>query len=157
MANKNKYTPGEIVLAIRDEETNGSLSMIAAYLGCTEQTIRNYAKRSKRIARELEAAQEDRRVEMFALAEDGLKMALLEEDWQVKWKAISFVLSTLGRDFYAKRTEVTGADGQPVIQISQKAMDMLDDMGVKTEDVAAQFERMIQAYASEVAEVADGD
>ncbi len=156
MVNKYKYTSGEIVLAIRDEDNRGSLTLIAAFLGCTEQTIRNYAKRSKRIARELKAAQEDRRVRLFDLAEDGLELALLDENWQVRWRAIAYVLSTLGRSFYGKQL-VVDADGQLVIQVSQQAMDMLAELGIETEDIAARFDRIIQAYAAEMVEVADDD
>ena len=150
MANKNKYTPSEVIRAIR--EIGGSLSMLAGYLDVTEQTVRNYAKRYKKVQAALDVARTDRRAMMFSLAEDGLHMALLKQEW----KAIQFVLSTLGKEFYSNRTEMTGADGQPFIPISEEAARMLAEMGIDPETASDVFNRMIAAQATMV-EVEEDD
>lgn len=150
MANKQKFTPSDIISAIR-EHSDGSLGKLAVYLGVTEQTIRNYAKRYKKVQKALEEAQTERRLRLFSLAEDGFELALLEREW----KAIQFALSTLGKKFYSTRTEVTGADGQPVIPISEEAKMLLEELGIEIETASDAFERMIRVQVEMIRSQAD--
>jgi predicted transcriptional regulator len=79
----------------------------AKVLGCTPETVYNYAKRWKTVNDALHS----KRRELVDLAEMGLRGAVLaREPW-----AVTFTLRTLGKDEgYTERHEVTGKDGEPI-------------------------------------------
>lgn len=172
MAGKQSYTKSEVLRAIRADpdapkappSTNddasilagwqddkrfssyGHIPTIAARLGCSEQTVRNYV--NKTIAGELTKKAQDIRAaieaerqlgflhraefhyELIRDAEKGLhtNVKLLDTP------SIRFVLERLDKAHYASRSEMTGADGENLFDDdAQRALaelgQMLDDLG----------------------------
>jgi len=105
MAGKEKYTPDEVIDAIR--KATGMVYVAADRLGCCPQTIYNYAKRYRKVAQELDrqsGLMGDRtELKLFKAIADG-------EPW-----AITFYLRTKHKARgYVERSELSGPDGGPV-------------------------------------------
>lgn len=88
--------------------SNGLISIAAKALKCSRQAIYERAKRSPKIATAIEEASEM----ILDVGESRLFKAVLAGD---RW-AVEFLLSRKGKARgYATRTEMTGADGAPLI------------------------------------------
>ena len=103
MAN-NKFTASQIIEAL--DQHKGMVYLAAKALGCSYQTIYNYAKRHPTV----QEAIDRNRGQVLDTAELSLYNAILrEEHW-----AITFALRTIGKDRgYTEKTEqeITGKDG----------------------------------------------
>lgn len=78
------------------------------------------------------------------LAESKLLQGVNDGDM----RAILFTLETLGKERgWTKRTEVTGADGAALFDLSPETLEMLDELGADKTKLARQFEQMVQNYA----------
>ena len=106
MANKKRYTPQQVADALN--ETRGMVFLAAKKLGCSDDTIYNYAKRYKAVGDALR----QQRGQFVDMAELKLWNAVNEgESW-----AVQFALRTLGKERgYVERQEVTGKDGAEII------------------------------------------
>lgn len=106
MANKQRYTPQQIADTLL--ETRGMVFLAAKKLGCSDETIYNYAKRYKAVGDALR----QQRGQFVDMAELKLWNAVNEgEAW-----AVQFALRTLGKERgYVERQEVTGKDGNEMI------------------------------------------
>jgi len=63
-------------------------------------------------------------------------------------RAYMFVLRTLGKDEgFTERTEVTGADGAGLLDLSPETVKLIESMGLDMSEVARQFEAMVKAAA----------
>jgi len=100
-----KFTPDQMIEAIR--KNKGMVYLAARAIGCTPQTVYNYAKRYKKV----QAAINAERGTMIDEAELVLWKAVKNgEAW-----AVSLTLKTIGKHRgYVERQEVTGADGDAV-------------------------------------------
>ena len=100
---KQRYTPQQIADALH--ETRGMVFLAAKKLGCSDETIYNYAKRYKAVGDALR----QQRGQFVDMAELKLWNAVNEgEAW-----AVQFALRTLGKGRgYVERQEVTGKDGE---------------------------------------------
>jgi hypothetical protein len=99
MPTKQRYTPDQVVYAI--QETRGLVTMAARHLGCTPDTVHNYAKRYPKVADALKAA----RYAMADVAELALYNAIID---QQAW-AVCFYLKTQAKDRgYIERQEISG-------------------------------------------------
>ena len=98
MANKKRYTPQQVADALN--ETRGMVFLAAKKLGCSDDTIYNYAKRYKAVGDALR----QQRGQFVDMAELKLWNAVNEgEAW-----AVQFALRTLGKERgYVERSEVT--------------------------------------------------
>lgn len=85
---QQRYNVGQMIEAARG--SRGVKARIARKLGCDWETVDNYAKRYPSFAAALDAE----RQQLVDQAEHGLVEKLDAGDWQ----AITFTLSTLGRD-----------------------------------------------------------
>lgn len=96
MAN-DKYTTTHMIEAIR--KTRGLVTLTASVLGCTPDTVRNYAKRYATVA---DALREERE-RMTDIAESALYQKIKDgEGW-----AVCFYLKTQGKDRgYVERSQV---------------------------------------------------
>lgn len=141
MAKTHKYTVSEMIQAVK--RCRGIVPEIAKVLECNDQTVRNYKKKYKRVDRAFEEARATRREQMLELAEDGLELELLDREWP----AIKYTLSTLGRDRYSQRTELTGADGKKLLEISTLSAELLEQLGLDKQRVADELERLLQDLA----------
>lgn len=103
---KQRYTPQQIADTLN--ETRGMVFLAAKKLGCSDETIYNYAKRYKAVGDALR----QQRGQFVDMAELKLWNAVNEgEAW-----AVQFALRTLGKERgYVERSEVTGKDGNEMI------------------------------------------
>lgn len=119
--------------------TRGIKATIAARLGCSRQTLENYLMRYPELREIL--AQE--RETIIDLAESKL----VEAVEQGETRAVMFVLETMGKGRgWSKRTEITGADGAPLV-LPADVLEALRARGIEASEVVAQFVEMIRAGA----------
>ena len=99
---KQRFTPKQVADTLT--ETRGMVFLAAKKLGCSDDTIYNYAKRYKAVGDALR----QQRGQFVDMAELKLWNAVNEgEAW-----AVQFALRTLGKERgYVERQEVTGKDG----------------------------------------------
>lgn len=103
---KPKFTPEEVSRAVR--ECHGLLYMTAERLGCDPSTVRRYADRHKSV----QEAFAERRGWRVDRAECRLHEAVEKGEAY----AVCFTLKTQGKSRgYIERSEVTGADGTPLV------------------------------------------
>ena len=106
MARPERYTAQDIIDAIEKGYTCVGAGQL---LGCSAETVRNYARKYPTV----DAALRAKRRELVDLAEMSLRRAIVNgEGW-----AVAMTLKTLGKDDgYVERTqqEVSGPDGGPV-------------------------------------------
>ena len=110
---KQRFTPKQVADTLN--ETRGMVFLAAKKLGCSDDTIYNYAKRYKAVGDALR----QQRGQFVDMAELKLWNAVNEgEAW-----AVQFALRTLGKERgYVERQEVTGKDGEAfVIEIKRRA------------------------------------
>lgn len=98
-----RYTVAQVIEAI--EATKGMVTMAARRLGCTQQTVRNYALRHPTVA----AALKEQREGFLDVCELALMRAVQDgQGW-----AVCFALKTIGKERgYIERAELTGKDGE---------------------------------------------
>ena len=103
---KQRFTPKQVADTLI--ETRGMVFLAAKKLGCSDDTIYNYAKRYKAVGDALR----QQRGQFVDMAELKLWNAVNEgEAW-----AVQFALRTLGKERgYVERQEVTGKDGNEMI------------------------------------------
>ena len=106
MAGKQRFTPKQVADTLT--ETRGMVILAAKKLGCSDDTIYNYAKRYKVVGDALR----QQRGQFVDMAELKLWNAVNEgEAW-----AVQFALRTLGKERgYVERSEVTGKDGNEFV------------------------------------------
>ena len=105
-----RYTTREVISALK--AAHGVQAAAARSLGCDRHTVSNYIKRHATVR----AAWEESRDEFIDLAESKL----MEKVSAGEWPAIAFTLKTIGhtRGYVEKRqTEITGADGGPLVVV----------------------------------------
>ena len=104
MARTERYTAQEVIDALEKGYTCVGAGQL---LGCSAETIRNYANKYPTVKVALKA----KRRELVDLAEMSLRRAIVGgEGW-----AVALTLKTLGRDEgYVERQELTGANGGPL-------------------------------------------
>lgn len=97
MAGKPRYTVAQVIEAI--DAKMGMVYLAAEALGCSHQTIYNYAKKHPTVQRAIDA----KRGKMLDTAEVALWKGIQDgESW-----AVQFALRTIGRDRgYVERQEV---------------------------------------------------
>jgi hypothetical protein len=147
MAGKKKYTKSSIKAAIKG--SMGIKLVVAQRLDCSRNTLDNYLNdfpdlKEMLVAERVPVIDEGERDQLVSLAEEKLVNDLNKGDQ----KAYMFVLETLGKSKgYTKRTELTGADGES-LTISVETAAIIRRMGLDINDVAREFEEMIQAVAA---------
>lgn len=112
MARTERYTAQEVIDALERGYTCVGAGQL---LGCSAETVRNYANKYPTVKTALRA----KRSELVDLAEMSLRRAIMAgEAW-----AVALTLKTLGKDDgYVERVqqEVSGQDGGPVKFIFDK-------------------------------------
>lgn len=138
MAGKTKYSVRQVRLAIAN--SRGNKMVIAERLGCARQTVDNLLMRYPELLPELEQERET----ILDTAEN--KLYDLVNAGEIR--AILFVLETLGKNRgWAKRTEVTGANGG-ALQLSNETLMLVEKNGLSVGDVLKQFEALIKESAA---------
>ena len=100
-----KFTPDQMIEAIH--ESRGMVYVAARAIGCTPQTVYNYAKRYKKVQAAIDAER--------GIMIDNAELVLWDAIQARKPWAVSLTLKTIGKHRgYVERQEVTGADGDAV-------------------------------------------
>ena len=106
MARTERYTAQEVIDALEKGYTCVGAGQL---LGCSAETVRNYANKYPTVKAALKA----KRTELVDLAEMSLRRAIVAgEGW-----AVALTLKTLGKDegyVECVQNEVSGPDGGPV-------------------------------------------
>ena len=101
---------------------------IARRLKVVRQTLDNYLTEWPELLHDLKQAKEG----LLDEAETALAKRVKKGDT----RAIIFALETLGRDRgYQKRTEITGANGRPVLELSPELSMLMAEIGVSGSDI----------------------
>jgi hypothetical protein len=121
-------------------EGRGIKTEIAKKLKISRQTLDNYLKRWPDLVPKLADARET----IIDSAEIGLEKLIKRGDV----RAIIFTLETIGRNRgYQKRTEITGADGRPVIELSPELALLMAKLGISGADVVRSLETELKVAA----------
>jgi hypothetical protein len=106
MAKKNGWTAQQVIDAL--EAADGYVSKAASLLGCSARTVYNYRDRFITVAEAWQNIRERRH--------DFVENALHKRIKEGSDTAIIFYLKTQAKDRgYIERSELTGADGKPLI------------------------------------------
>jgi hypothetical protein len=118
----------------------GIKTEIAKKLKVSRQTLDNYLKRWPDLVPKLAEAREV----IIDFAEIGLEKLIKKGDV----RAIIFTLETIGRDRgYQKRTEITGANGRPVLELSPELALLMAKLGISGSDVVRSLEHELKVAA----------
>lgn len=128
--------------AIKD--SHGVKASVAAAVGCSRQTVDNALERWPDLAEKLDAA----RSGLVGKAVGALVTDVNNPLSDGHQRAYMFVLKTLGKDEgFTERTEVTGADGAGLLDLSPDVVKLVERMGLNMSEVSRQFEAMVRATA----------
>ena len=106
MPKKNGWTAQQVIDAL--EAADGYVSKTASLLGCSVKTVYNYRDRFVTVAEAWQNIRERRH--------DFVENALHKRIKEGSDTAIIFYLKTQAKDRgYVERSELTGADGKPLI------------------------------------------
>lgn len=126
MANKEKFTKKALIAAINN--SFGVKSRIVARLGCARNTLDNYLRRYP----DLETLMKDEAEKILDVAEEGLHDLAMFGDLN----AIRFLLERKGRHRgWGPRTEITGADGKPVLEIPPDLAMLMAQLKINGTDI----------------------
>lgn len=128
MAKPQRFTAAQVIAAV--QHTRGMLTLAAERLGCSDETIYNYARRYPSIAeaikRERERTTDLAELRLYNAINDG-------EAW-----AIQFYLKTQGRTRgYVERQDIR-------VEISHAAAKVAEEFGMTAEEVLAEAEALIR-------------
>ena len=106
MARSNGFTAAQVIKAL--EDADGYVSKTASLLGCSVPTVYNYRDRYATVAEAWQNIRERRH--------DFVENALHKQIKEGNMTGIIFYLKTQAKDRgYVERSELTGADGKPLI------------------------------------------
>lgn len=123
MAGREAYTPEMIIAAL--DANQGLVYLAAESLGCTGQTIYNYAKRYAKVREAIKEHKEKRK--------DRVELSLWKLINEGNVAAIIFYLKTQAKDRgYIERQEVSGPEGAPVAT-ETRIVEIVKDYGKSEE------------------------
>lgn len=144
LAGRTQFDKASFEAAIRD--SHGVKAAVAAAMGCSRQTVDNALERWPELREQLDAA----RSGLVAAATSALAADVENKGSDGHVRAYMFVLRTLGKDEgFVERSEVTGADGAGLFDLSPEVMKLVQEMGLDVSEVARQFESMVKAAAAQ--------
>lgn len=111
---------------------------IATKLNISRQTLDNYFKRWPDLVPMFESSRES----LIDDAEAGLSKAIKEGSVP----AIIFTLKTLGaKRGYQERTEITGANGRPILELSPELAFLMSKLGISGSDIIRSLTEELKA------------
>lgn len=126
------------------KKSHGVKAAVAAAVGCSRATVDNALNRWPELAEQLEAA----RAGLVSMAVSALAVDVQTPASEGHQRAYMFVLKTMGKDEgFTERSEVTGADGAPLLDLSPETVRLIEQMGLDMSQVSRQFEAMVRAAA----------
>ncbi len=124
--------------------SRGIMQAIADKAGCSRQTLYNALKKWPELAESI-------RVESEALV-DLAESRLVTQVENGEIRAILFTLETKGKDRgWTKRQELTGADGEALLQLSPEALAQAKALGLDVRQIALHFEAMVREMVAQQA------
>lgn len=140
---QKQYPREKFEQAIRD--SNGILQKVADKVGCSRQTVYNALEQWEDLRELFHDSRE-------SLVDEGestiVAMMRQRDDLKVTLSAATYVTSRLGKKRgWTERSEVTGADGAGLFDLSDETLALARQLGIEPSKVAAQFEQMVRAAA----------
>lgn len=140
MKKSKTFDKASIKIAI--DTAGSSVAAIAAHLGVTPRTVRNYLTEF-----ELWSALATSKELLKMMAAGNVVQAVESGDVEVS----QWVLERLGKnEGWAKRIETQGSDGSLLLELTPEVRKMMQDEGIDVAQVMRSFERMLQARAEQL-------
>lgn len=131
---KPQFSKEAFEKAIKD--SHGVKAAVAAAVGCSRQTVDNYFERWPELVEQMDAA----RSSLVSKATSALVQDIENKDSDGHTRAYMFVLKTLGKDEgFVERSEVTGADGAALLDISPEIAEQVKSLGLNLNEVLKHF------------------
>lgn len=127
------------------EGSMGVIATVATRLGVHRDTVKNYLRQSP----ELNDLFDAERSSLISDASGALAADVRNPESDGHQRAYMFVLKTLGKDEgFVERSEVTGADGDRLLELSPDVIDQVRELGLDMSQVAREFEKLIRMQAA---------
>jgi predicted transcriptional regulator len=127
------------------KESHGIKAAVMAAVGCSRQTVDNAFERWPDLKEKLDVA----RAALVSNATSKLVQDVNERESKNHFQAYMFVLKTFGKDEgFVERSEVTGADGAALMDVSPDVLQSIKDAGLNVAEVLKNFAAMVQAGAA---------
>ncbi len=118
------------------KESYGVKSSVAAAVGCSRQTVDNALERWPELKEQFDSA----RSTLVSKATSALVSEIDRPGCEGHTRAYMFVLKTLGKDEgFVERSEVTGADGAALLDISPEIAKQVQSLGLNLNEVLKHF------------------
>ena len=122
----------------------GVKSSVAAIVGCSRQTVDNALERWPELRESLDAA----RAVLIGMAAGALVDDIQDKTSPGHQRAYMYTLKTQAKDEgFVERSEVTGADGAALMDVSPDVLQSIKDAGLNVAEVLKNFAAMVQAGA----------
>ena len=137
---KPQFPKARFEAAIKD--SYGVKAAVAAAVGCSRQTVDNAFERWPDLVEQFDAA----RSKLVSKATSALVSEIERPGSEGHTRAYMFVLKTMGKDEgFVERSEVTGADGAGLLDISPDVMQQIKDLDLNVNEVLRNLVAMRQA------------
>lgn len=114
----------------------GVKASVAAAAGCSRQTVDNAFERWPELREQFDL----QRSALVSLATNSLVNEIINSKSDGHTRAYMFVLKTLGKDEgFVERSEVTGADGASLLDISPEIAEQVKSLGLNLNEVLKHF------------------
>lgn len=118
------------------KESYGVKASVAAAVGCSRQTVDNALERWPELKEQFDNA----RAMLVQKATSALVSEIDRPGSDGHTRAYMFVLKTLGKDEgFVERSEVTGADGASLLDISPEIAEQVKSLGLNLNEVLKHF------------------
>lgn len=129
--------------AIKD--SYGVKASVAAAVGCSRQTVENALKRWPDLQEQFDAA----RSMLVSKATSALVSEIERPGSDGHTRAYMFVLKTFGKDEgFVERSEVTGADGAALLDVSPDVLEQIKAAGLNVAEVLKNFAAMVASQGA---------
>lgn len=110
----------------------GVKASVAAAVGCSRQTVDNAFERWPDLREQFDV----QKSALVSLATNSLVQEVINSKSEGHTRAYMFVLKTFGKDEgFVERSEVTGADGAALLDISPDVAQQIKDLGLNINEV----------------------
>lgn len=123
----------------------GVKSAVAAMVGCSRQTVDNAFTRWPELVEQLDTA----KAQLVGMAAGALVDDIQDRTSPGHQRAYMYALKTQAKDEgFVERSEVTGADGAALLDVSPEILQQIKDAGLNVGEVLKNFAAMVQAGAA---------
>lgn len=123
----------------------GVKSCVATLVGCSRQTVDNALERWPELVEQLATA----KANLVGIATGALVDDIMDRSSPGHQRAYMYALKTQAKDEgFVERSEVTGADGAALMDVSPEIIQQIKDAGLNIGEVLKNFAAMVQAGAA---------